>query len=135
MAMFVRNKPKSQRRRKSLDSKLNVSQVRSRVMEFSVLSRGFLCFLCYKIQIWCAHLGLSSLPFLWCSEFKSWSNMLPIYFLFWNFDPAILKLQKDPFCFVFKVKKSENSKTQAILVQIYAGPWPQLSSKIIHLLA
>ena len=40
MAMFVWNKPKSQRRRKSLDSKLNVTQVR--IMEFSALYRGLL---------------------------------------------------------------------------------------------
>lgn len=59
MAMFVRNKPKSQRRRKSLDSKLKVSLVWPRVMEFSVLFRGFLCFVCYKIQTRCAQMGLS----------------------------------------------------------------------------
>ena len=44
MAMFVWNKPKSQRRRKSLDSKLKVSQVWPRVVEFSAISHGFSMF-------------------------------------------------------------------------------------------
>ena len=62
MAMFVRNKPKSQRRRKSLDSKLNITQVR--IMEFSALSRGLLCATKFRYTMCLFGFEVGSRPFL-----------------------------------------------------------------------
>ena len=129
--MFVRNKPKSQRCRKSLDSKLNVTQLR--IMEFSALSRGLLCATKFK-----THLGLRWAldPFYDALSLKIDEFYYLCIFLVLKIWPGYLKnFKKDPFRILSKVKICKNSTTQAILVQIYAGPWPQLSWKIIHLLA